>query len=120
MSIKYDIVTDVGATFELPLEWLRPDDSPRDLTGYTANMDVRDANNALVINLSTTNNRILLGGKTGAIVLKITGADMLTVAPSGTNGYVYDLFVVGPGSEPESKKLMYGTFDVNPSVTAVP
>ena len=49
---------------------------PRDLTGYTARMDIRDKlTDTLVLSLTTENGRIILGGTAGTIRRLISATD---------------------------------------------
>jgi hypothetical protein len=53
MAAQQDLNCERGATFEWAFTWYVSKNSPKDLTGYVANMDVRDVNNNLIIHLTT-------------------------------------------------------------------
>ncbi len=82
------------------------------LTGYTASMEVRDSAGALLLQLTTSNGRLSLGGSAGTITMSLTGAVTAALTPGA---YVYDLFLVSGGGVPY--KPMRGVFNVEPRVT---
>lgn len=91
-----DIILEQGATFTLAMVWTDPDDLPINLTGYTARMQVRQMPNVyeVIVELTTENGRIALGGSAGTIDLTIAAADTEAL-PGGE--YVYDLELVSGG-----------------------
>ena len=109
----YHIVTDQGATFSRQLTWKDDSGTPVNLTSYTARMQLRTsvANDSMVLELTTSNGRIALGGSAGTIDLTITAADMTTLPPLK---YVYDLELV---NGTVVTRLVQGTFTVRPEVT---
>jgi hypothetical protein len=91
---------EVGATFYYQLAWEREDPlNPDtfiavDITGFTAKMQVRkNVGTPVIIELSTTNNRIQLDGPNGFIYLKIDAADTAGLPPGM---YRYDLDLRAP------------------------
>ena len=111
---EYNIVTDQGSTFTRTLTWKDSGDSPVDLTGYTARMQVREdwkSDTPLVLELTTSNGRISLGGVAGTITLSISAADMTEVT---AKTFVYDLeMVLGT----TVSRLVQGSFTIRPEVT---
>jgi hypothetical protein len=110
----YNIVADQGATFARQLTWKDTAGAPVDLTAYTARMQLRtaiDATGAAVLELTTENNRIVLGGTAGTIDLTVAATAMAAVAAST---YVYDLELVD-GSV--VTRLVQGTFELRGEVT---
>lgn len=109
----YHILTDGGATFSRQLTWKDETGTPVNLTSYTARMQLRTAvqNDSMVLELSTSNGRISLGGSAGTIDLTITAADMTTLVPTK---YVYDLELI---NGTVVTRLVQGTFTVRPEVT---
>ena len=110
----YNIIADQGATFTRQLTWKDTDGSAINLTGYTARMQLRssvDASGAAVLELTTENNRIVLGGTAGTIDLSVSAASMGSVT---ANTYVYDLELV---SGAVVTRLVQGTFQVRAEVT---
>lgn len=90
-----DIVVEQGTTFQKKLTWV--DDSvpavPIDITGYTARMQIREEleSTGFIIELTTGNGRISLGGANGEIDLLISDTDtaLLTIECG-----VYDLELI--------------------------
>lgn len=110
---QYHIITDQGATFTRQLTWKDDTGAAVDLTTYTARMQLRTSvqNESVVLELTTSNGRISLGGVAGTITLTITAADMATLLPLK---YVYDLELV---NGTVVTRLVQGTFTVRPEVT---
>ena len=95
-SNTYDLCIQQGATFTKVFRW-KANGSPVNLTGWTARMQIRataDAAAAL-IELTTQNARIVLGGTEGTITLNISATDTAGL-PAGRG--VYDLELVAPNS----------------------
>ena len=110
----YNIVADQGATFTRQLTWKDTAGSAVNLTGYTARMQLRsavDATGAAVLELTTGNNRIVLGGTAGTINLTVAATAMAAVE---ADTYVYDLELVD-GSV--VTRLVQGTFELRGEVT---
>lgn len=102
---------EIGATFERILTW-KIDDVPVDLTGASAQMQVRaKLTSPVIVELSTTNGRITLGGPAGTILLKLTPAQTKAIPPGN---YIYDL-LINHGTEVE--RLVEGKFHVVAGVT---
>ena len=74
-----------GATFRRRLRWLSPDKMPIDLTGCTARMQVREEveSTAALLELSTENGRIALGGTAGTVDLLIDAGTTAAITWSG-------------------------------------
>lgn len=100
-----------GATFRYALTWLE-DDVPKNLSGYTARMQVRNTVDALttVIDIDTDDG-ISLGGALGTIELEVA-ADVTADVPAGL--YVYDLELI---DDDVVTRLVEGSFYVSPEVT---
>jgi len=83
------------------------------LTGCTAQLDVRpaDKNTVLLFTLSTGNGKIVLGGALGTFVCTPASAD--TVLMSGT--YQYDMKIVDVAGK--IQRYLKGQFRVNVPVT---
>jgi hypothetical protein len=125
---KYNIICQQGSTFdlEMTLQYPNPDypescadplDCPEfldwNLTGYTARMQVRKYPESATpeIELTTSNNRITLGGASGTIQLLIRAEDTAALEFSG----VYDLEIVAPNNEID--RIIEGTFTLSKEVT---
>jgi hypothetical protein len=110
----YNITADQGATFVRQLTWRDPAGSAIDLTTYTARMQVRpsvDAAGAAVLELTTENGRIALGGTAGTINLTVAATAMAEI-PADT--FVYDLEMVNGSIV---TRLVQGSFNVRGEVT---
>lgn len=108
----YNIICEQGATFQRNLLW-QSNGVPTDLTGYTARMQVRTdyASTAIIVELTTENNRISLGGVAGTIALTIPATITAALTPAV---YVYDLELI---SGSIVYRLVQGKFSVSPEVT---
>ena len=110
-AAKYDIEIEQGATFSLVITYENPDGTLVNLTGMTARMQVRDpADDSLIVELTTENGRITLGGAAGTVTLSITAADTAAL----TRGGIYDLELVN-GSE--VTRLIQGKASLSEEVT---
>lgn len=109
----YNFTCEQGATFTRVINVTDDAGDPIDLTGYTARMQVRrdiDAATSL-IELTTENGRISLGGEEGTVTLNITADDTSTVPRSG----VYDLELESASGT--VIRLLKGAFGLDPEVT---
>ena len=110
----YHINIEQGSTYNRTLTYKQSNGNPVNLSGFTAQMHMRknidDA--ATVLELSTSNNRITLGGSNGTIALTITATD--TGNFPAIEG-VYDL-EINNGSD-IIEKVIAGTFTVTKQVT---
>jgi len=116
-AVRQNLVIEQGATFEFSINWMQSDETtPVDLTGFTARMHVRtDIDAALtLLELTTENSRITLGGIAGTIKLSITATD--TTALTFTEG-VYDLELIDTGGSGTVTRLTYGGIENRPEVT---
>jgi tRNA threonylcarbamoyladenosine modification (KEOPS) complex Pcc1 subunit len=114
MAAKYDIICDQGATFNREITWLDSSANPVNLTSYTARMQVRETpdSSAVLLGLTTENNRIALGGTAGKITLTVSATDTAAVS---AGEYVYDLEVIS--SLGTVTRLIQGCFTVDAEVT---
>lgn len=88
----YNINLDQGATFSRSIVVKDGDGNLFDFTNYTARMQIRSEVDAtdVMIELTTENGRIALGGADGTIVLTIDADDTALLQYDG----VYDLEIV--------------------------
>jgi hypothetical protein len=109
----YDITADQGATFSFNLHWYDPDGTAKDITGYTARMQVRQrfVSTSTVLSLVSPTD-ITLGGSSGSIVATVSATAMAAVA---AGDYLYDLEMVA--SNGIVTRLIKGSFTVRPEVT---
>lgn len=110
----YNITCDQGATFSRTLTWTNSAKTPYNLTGYTARMHVREtvASASTIVELTTANSRISLGGAAGTVTLTISAADTANLTPGK---YVYDLELVSGGGV--VSRIIEGNFVVKAEVT---
>lgn len=73
----YNFIIEQGATFYRKFKWTDKDKVPRDLTGYTARMQIREhvTNNVVILELNTENGRIVISPTEGIVELRITSED---------------------------------------------
>lgn len=94
-AIEYDFEIEQGATTHLRFVWKDSTGTPVDLSTYTARMQLRKsvASSEVVLELTTENGGIILGGSTGTIDVVLTAVQTATISRNG----VYDLELVnGP------------------------
>jgi hypothetical protein len=113
-AATHNITIEQGATFRLSLIWKDSNNTPINLTGYTARMQVRRkySEPTTLLNFTTENGAIVLGGSAGTI--EVTGlatlTDDLPIKPA-----VYDLELVsGSGFV---TRLIEGSVTITPEVT---
>lgn len=110
----YDIAVYTGADYQQELVYSDPDDVPINLTGYTAQMQVRPSVAAadVIADLTTENGGITIAGVLGKITLALTNTQTAALTPGQ---YVYDIKLIS-GSGFESI-LLSGNFIVVEAVT---
>jgi len=108
---KLNLLCPQGSTFSRTLTY-KLDDSPVDLTGYDARLQVREYHYSddFVVNLSNLSG-ITLGGSAGTITVFIAASATQELVPGS---YVYDLELVAGGTV---TRLVEGKFTVTPEVT---
>lgn len=110
----HHFIIEQGATFQQTLTLKDSSDAVINLTGYTAEMDLRknqdDSNE--VITLTTGNSRITMGGAAGTIILTISATD--SAALSVGDG-VYDLEITDSNGKVD--RIMEGTYSIRGNVS---
>ena len=110
----HHFIIEQGATFQQTLTLKDSSDAVINLTGYTAEMDLRknqdDSNE--VITLTTENSRITMGGAAGTILLTISATD--SAALSVGDG-VYDLEITDSNGKVD--RIMEGTYSIRGNVS---
>jgi hypothetical protein len=112
-ATTYDILLEQGATFSQVITY-KDNGVAVNLTGYTARMQVRATleSASTLVELTTANSRIALGGAAGTISLTISATD--TAALTAGRG-VYDLELVsGSGIV---TRLLQGVCTISRNVT---
>jgi len=109
-------IIDAYADFNATLTWYtdQAKTTTKDLTGFTAKMEIRkDLNSDPIIELNTTNGRIAFGSPLtdGIINLFIDKADTAGLTP---DTYIFDLLMIKTN---ETKRLIQGPIAVDAAVT---
>lgn len=111
----HTITIEQGATFTSLMTWYTDDtrETPVNLTGYTAKMQIRSriGDETVLLELSTENGRITLGGVAGTILLTISATD--TEDLTFEQG-VYDLELIDDGTV---TRLLQGVVQIQKEVT---
>mgnify|MGYP000337768281 CR=1 FL=1 len=110
----YNITCDQGATLHKSISWNNSANSPYNLTGYSARMQVRPTvdSTTVILELTTGNGRITLGSTEYNISLLVSAS----VTDGLTPGlYVYDLEIVSPSGVVD--RILEGNFKVKAGVT---
>ena len=112
MSAKYNLVCEQATTFNFQFQ-IKDDNTPRNLTSYTATMTVRPfvgASTTTVV-ASTANGRLTIDAPNGRITVNI---DSDTTAGFETSRHDYDLVI---DSGVTITRILEGKFIVTPAVT---
>jgi hypothetical protein len=109
---RYNITVYNGTTFSLSPSW-QINNVAVNLTDYTADMQVRDVSNNLIVEMSTDNGRAVITPATGTVTLTLSAEETSAGnLPAGT--YSYDLNLTAPDTT--VYKILQGVFVVNASV----
>jgi hypothetical protein len=111
MAGNYDFNVQAGATFSFVITWQDSDGNPIDVTGYSAEMSVKDFVGTLVVSLTVANGRITVGGTNGRIVLNL---DASTTEALPVGRHVYDLLLTSGTSV---VRLLEGQVYIEPGVS---
>ena len=115
---KHNLPIEQGATFCDQVTWRTgPSKSsliPVDLTGCKARAQVRPEIDSpeVLLELTTENNRIALGGPSGVVAIEI---DAVTTAEIQWESGVYDLEIIFPGGR--VTRFLFGGVTVSKGVT---
>jgi hypothetical protein len=121
VAATYNISADQGSTFLLTITYGQPGaatPTPVDLTGFGARMQVRTAagDPTALLDASTVNGFIVLGGPAGTININIP-ATLMTALAAGN--YKYDLDIYSSDATPIVTRLIQGSFKLNAEVTVL-
>lgn len=110
----YNFTLEQGTTYDQTLTWKTQADVPINLTGSTARMQLRQSpeSSTALLNLTTENGGITLGGSAGTVRLLITATQTALLT---FNVAVYDLEIVS--SSGVVTRLMKGSITLDPEVT---
>lgn len=112
----YDIAVNQAATFSLLLTLYEDIEETQliDLTGYSALMQVRRGPcMEVIVELSTDNGKITLGGEDGSILMELTARETAQL-PTGI--FFYDLLLRSDGGVDDGR-VLEGKFEVRPAIT---
>lgn len=115
MTFALNLEMQQGATFRKDLTW-QIAEAPVDLTGYTARMQVRETVDSVtsLLELTTENGYITLGGAAGTIRLEV---DAVAMAALDFTAGVYDLELASGDATPFVTRLCEGAVTLSPEVT---
>lgn len=109
---RYNIAITNGTTFTLAPIWL-VDNLPVNLTGYSADMQVRDVSNNLIVELSTFNGKAVISAALGQTTFTLTPTQTSAAnLPVGNYTYAFNLT---DGSS-NVYQILNGAFNVTASV----
>jgi len=108
-----DFLMPKGSTFSRTLTW-KVSGSAVNLTNYTARMQARTSHisGTVVLDLTTANSKITLGGTAGTITLTLSATDTAAITQSSL---AYDLELVSAGGV--VTRLVEGQIVLTPEVT---
>lgn len=120
---KYNLTMWQGSTFGLTVTVNTANNTPQNLTNYSARMQLRSSYKSTTIeeSLTTANGEITIDGANGAITLTLTAPRTANISVDLTNGkpprtvYVYDLEIEDNGGT--VSKILYGDATVYGEVT---
>jgi hypothetical protein len=108
MATKANLIIDQGTTFSTVISLAGDDGEPIDLTGYTAEADIRK-------HYSSSNSQsftVTLGGQSGTITLSLSAN---TTSNMIAGRYVYDIELIN--SYNVVSRVMEGIITITPQVT---
>lgn len=110
----HHFIIEQGATFKHTLTLKDASDSLINLSGYSAEMDLRknQDDTSEVITLTVANNRITMGGSAGTVVLEISASDTSSLL---VGDGVYDIDLTDSNGKVD--RIMEGTFSVRGNVS---
>ena len=116
VAARYDITIEQGSKFESTIIYKDSNGNIVDLTGYTAEMQIREtvASATTLITLSTSNGRITITGASGQIDLSINATD--TDDLDFERG-VYDLEITPASGADNTIRILQGKVALSKEVT---
>jgi hypothetical protein len=109
---RYNITVVNGTTFTLAPIW-QINNLPVNLTGYSADMQVRDISNNLIVDLSTSNGKAVISAALGQVTFTLTATQTnATNLPAGNYNYALNL----TDSASNVYQILQGGFTVTASV----
>jgi len=103
-----------GATYNHVVELRDVDGSLKDLTGYTAKMQIRPVASSpvLILELTNTNGRLAMGGAFGTVTIQLTALETSVLS---FDSAVYDLEITAPDTT--VTRILSGTVLLSPNIT---
>ncbi len=117
---RLDLYIEQGAYYSLSFIWETADTIPVpiDLTGATAAMQIRDAQQGVIyLDATTANSKIVLGTTNGLVTLNFTSADTTLLSKRRLR---YDLEITKPGSPSKPYRVLEGLVNISPNITQSP
>ena len=110
----YHFIIEQGGTFKHTLTLKDSSDTVINLTGYSAEMDLKknQDDSSDVITLTVANSRITMGGGAGTIVLEISASDTTSLA---VGDGVYDLEITDSSGKVD--RILEGTYSIRGNVS---
>ena len=110
----YHFIIEAGATFKHTLTLKDSSDTVINLTGYSAEMDLRknQDDSSEIITLTVANSRVTMGGAAGTIVLEFSATD--TASLSVGDG-VYDIKLTDSNGKVD--RVLEGTYSIRGNVS---
>lgn len=113
-ATTHNITVEQGAPFKLDFVVKNPDNSNKDLTGFTARMQFRTSYSSSTTELdaTTVNQKLVINVSQSYCSIDLTATDTASLI---YKSYVYDIELVDSLGVP--LRLVQGTVTVNPEVT---
>jgi len=113
---KYDFTIKQGVLFTKSVYWKDSDNTPYNLTTFTAKMQLRkDYDSEVIIELSTDNGRITLDPLIGKVLLELSDIETAALLPEDFP-CVYDLELINSGAV-VTKRLLEGKIKLSREAT---
>lgn len=113
---KLDLPLEDGVDLPVHLVCTDDDGVVQDLTGYTSLMQVRRApGSAVLLEKSTGDASITLGGALGTIDFTLSAAQVTALLPAAARGAYWDIFITSAGGV--ETKLLMGQVVIAPKIT---
>lgn len=98
-TTRYDILIRQGGKFELNVQALNSDQTVKDLTGYSAKMQIRSTPESAIVLMeaSTTDGRITINAPGGVVMISI-GADVTALLDWTVAAYDLEIYTADPAN----------------------
>jgi hypothetical protein len=114
MAQIHNISIDQGSPYSQAFLVKNPDNSNKDLTGYSARMHFRTAYSSSTISLdaTTANTKLVINIASSTVSINLSATDTASLT---YHSYVYDIEIVDGSNIPQ--RMVQGTVTINPEVT---